>query len=280
MPKAYRCRLIAKHDEIVAALHFRFLLGAAAFDQQGRGADEEKIPADDATDNAAGQGQGNRLATPVGRRRVDGGKAIRLAKRKDTPFAETLYRSLQDAGVRVFRDRFEVLPGESLHDQVIEAIHQHDRLIVVLSDNGMASDWARQEIELAWYHKRDSLVPIRLCEIDRVQGWTEKYETLPDLAVLFPVLDFSAWREEGDYARTVSLLLRSLAGGLSSPHKDGICFETCSGQPCSVLRPRLPLPARSGLRRGTCWRTMRVSITLRDEAIAAAYASGATRLGT
>ncbi|MQM32369.1 MAG: hypothetical protein CRU78_18530 [Candidatus Accumulibacter phosphatis] len=59
----------------------------------------------------------------------------------------------------------------------------------------------------------DSLVPIRLCEIDRVQAWTEKYETLPDLAVLFPVLDFSAWREEGDYARTVSLPLRSLAGG-------------------------------------------------------------------
>lgn len=132
---------------------------------------------------------------------------------KDTPFAEKLYRSLQDAGVRVFWDRFDVLPGESLRDQVIEAIHQHDRLIVVLSDNGMASDWVRQEIELAWHHKRDSLVPIRLCAIEKVQAWTTKYETLPDLAGLFPILDFSAWRKKGDYARTVSLLLRSLAGG-------------------------------------------------------------------
>ncbi len=132
---------------------------------------------------------------------------------KDTSFAEKLYGSLQDAGVRVFWDRFDVLPGESLRDQVIEAIHEHDRLIVVLSENGMASDWVRQEIELAWYHKRDSLVPIRLCEIDKVRAWTAKYEKLPDLASLFPILDFSAWRDAGDYARTVSLLLRSLTGG-------------------------------------------------------------------
>lgn len=84
---------------------------------------------------------------------------------------------------------------------------------MVLSDNGMASDWVRQEIELAWYHKRDSLVPIRLCEIDKVRAWTAKHEKLPDLAGIFPVLDFSAWRNQSDYARTVRLLLRSLAGG-------------------------------------------------------------------
>ncbi|MFL6293032.1 MAG: toll/interleukin-1 receptor domain-containing protein [Thermoanaerobaculia bacterium] len=132
---------------------------------------------------------------------------------KDVSFAEKLYRSLEDAGVRVFWDRFDVLPGESLRDQIIEAIREHDRLIVVLSANGMASDWVRQEIELAWYHKRDSLVPIRLCEIDKVRAWTAKHEKLPDLARLFPVLDFSAWGNEREYAHAVALLLRSLAGG-------------------------------------------------------------------
>lgn len=132
---------------------------------------------------------------------------------KDAPFAEKVYRSLQDAGVRVFWDRFDVLPGESLRDQLIEAIRQHDRLIVVLSDSAMASDWVRQEIELAWYHKRDSLVPIRLCDIEPVRAWTARHKTLPDLAGYFPVLDFSGWRNEEDYTRTVSLLLRSLAGG-------------------------------------------------------------------
>jgi hypothetical protein len=131
----------------------------------------------------------------------------------DMPFAEKLYRSLEDADVRVFWDRFDVLPGESLRDQITEAIRQHDRLIVVLSANGMASDWVRQEIELAWYHKRGSLVPIRLCEIDKVRAWTARHEKLPDLAALFPILDFSKWRNKSEYGHAVSLLLRSLAGG-------------------------------------------------------------------
>lgn len=132
---------------------------------------------------------------------------------KDTPFAKNLYGSLEDAGVRVFWDQFDVLPGEPLREQIIEAIHQHDRLVVVLSANSMASDWVRQEIELAWYHKRDSLVPIRLCEIEEVRAWTAQHEKLPDLAGLFPILDFSAWRNKTKYAHAVSLLLRALAGG-------------------------------------------------------------------
>lgn len=132
---------------------------------------------------------------------------------KDASFAEKLYRSLEDAGVRVFWDRFDVLPGESLRGQIIEAIHEHDRLIVVLSDNGMASDWVYQEIELAWSHKRESLIPIRLCEIDKVRAWTSQHEKLPDLARLFLVLDFSAWSNEREYTHAVAQLLRSLAGG-------------------------------------------------------------------
>jgi uncharacterized protein YjbI with pentapeptide repeats len=132
---------------------------------------------------------------------------------KDTPFAEKLYGSLEDAGVRVFWDRFDVLPGESLRDQVTEAIYEHDRLIVVLSANSMRSEWVRQEIELARYHKPESLVPIRLCGIDKIRSWTAKHAELPDLAADFPILDFSAWRDDGEYARTVALLLRSLAGG-------------------------------------------------------------------
>src|SRR5680860_122632 len=132
---------------------------------------------------------------------------------KDRPFAEKIYGSLEGAGVRVFWDRFDVLPGESLRDQIIEAIHQHDRLVVVLSADGMASDWVRQEIELAWYHKRDALIPIRLCDIDEIRAWTATHAGLPDLAGLFPVLDFSAWRNQGEYAHAFSLLLRSLAGG-------------------------------------------------------------------
>jgi TIR domain-containing protein/uncharacterized protein DUF6882/pentapeptide repeat protein len=140
---------------------------------------------------------------------------------KDAAFAGALYESLEKAGVRVFWDRFDVLPGESLRGQIVEAIHEHDRLVVALSANSLASDWVRQEIELAWYHKRESLVPIRLCEIEEVRAWTAKHSDLPDLAGLFPILDFSAWRDKPQYEHAVSLLLRSLAGGADLQHAPG-----------------------------------------------------------
>jgi hypothetical protein len=46
-----------------------------------------------------------------------------------------------------------------------------------------------------------------------VKDWTAKHPDLPDLATLFPVLDFSGWEEEAVYAPALAMLLRSLAGG-------------------------------------------------------------------
>ncbi|MEJ0037872.1 MAG: toll/interleukin-1 receptor domain-containing protein [Gammaproteobacteria bacterium] len=132
---------------------------------------------------------------------------------KDLPFAKQLYNSLQHIGVRVFWDRFDLLPGETLRDQILEAIHEHDRLIVVLSAESMKSSWVREEIELAWGHKRESLMPIRLCDIALVKSWTANHPNLPDLADLYSVLDFSAWQTEAEYSSALEMLLRALAGG-------------------------------------------------------------------
>jgi uncharacterized protein YjbI with pentapeptide repeats len=103
---------------------------------------------------------------------------------KDKPFAEQLYQSLADAGVRVFWDYFDVLPGESLREQIVEAIREHDRLVVVLSPHAMASAWVGREVQLAWTHKRESLVPVRLCDIALVPAWTAAHPDLPELAAL------------------------------------------------------------------------------------------------
>ena len=132
---------------------------------------------------------------------------------QDRAFAGKLYHSLADAGVRIFWDRLDVLPGESLRDQIVEAIRDHDRVIVVLSAHAMASDWVREEVRLAWTHKPASLVPLRLCEIGAVKDWTSTHPDLPDLASHFPILDFSDWQQEAAYAHALALLLRSLAGG-------------------------------------------------------------------
>ncbi len=133
---------------------------------------------------------------------------------KDREFATELYGSLADAGVPVFWDHFDVIPGEYLDDQIVEVIREHDRLLVVLSAESMASEWVRREIELAWYHKRDSLLPVRLCPIEDVRRWTQKHKGLPDLVKLFPVLDFSEWQTRTEYNHAFSLLLKSFSGGV------------------------------------------------------------------
>jgi hypothetical protein len=133
---------------------------------------------------------------------------------KDRDFAEHVYASLIDAGVRVFWDRFDVVPGEYLETQIAEAIAEHDRLLVVLSADSLQSDWVKREIVLAWTQKRESLLPIRLCPIEDVKAWTRSDASLPDLAATFPVQDFSAWRDAAEYARAFKLLLRSFSGGV------------------------------------------------------------------
>lgn len=140
---------------------------------------------------------------------------------KDGEFAAQLYDSLAQAGVRVFWDHFDVIPGEYLKDQIAEAIREHDRLLVVISAQSMASEWVRREIELAWYRKRESLLPIRLCAIEDVRQWTEAHEGLPKLAELFPVLDFSGWRAREEYDHALSLLLKSFSGGADLRSNEG-----------------------------------------------------------
>lgn len=131
---------------------------------------------------------------------------------KDREFAEQAYSSLAEAGVRIFFDYFDVVPGEFLNDQIMEAIREHDRLLVILSDASMASAWVVREIELARYHKPESLVPVRLCPLEDVKRWTGKHKELPDLVEMFPILDFSGWRIRAEYEHALALLLKALSG--------------------------------------------------------------------
>jgi hypothetical protein len=133
---------------------------------------------------------------------------------KDGEFAAQLYSGLTHAGVRVFWDHFDVLPGEGLEAQIGEAIRESRRLLVVLSEQSMASAWVVREIELAWLHRRESLLPVRLVPIEDVRQWTAAREGLPDLANIFPIQDFSGWRDPSSYDHALSLVLRALAGGV------------------------------------------------------------------
>ncbi len=133
---------------------------------------------------------------------------------KDGDFAGRLYSSLTRAGVRVFWDVFDMMPGESLDAQILEAIRESKRLVVVLSEHSMASTWVAREIQHAWTHRHESLLPVRLCAIDDIKHWTASRKDLPDLANELAIEDFSGWRDPQLYNRAISRMLVTLAGGV------------------------------------------------------------------
>jgi hypothetical protein len=82
---------------------------------------------------------------------------------------------LRDAQIRVWFAPEDVKGGEKLHEQIEQAIQIHDRLLIVLSENSLQSEWVMTEIRRARKveikEKRRKLFLIRLVSFERIQGW-------------------------------------------------------------------------------------------------------------
>ena len=68
---------------------------------------------------------------------------------KDQEFAERLYADLQDKGVRCWFAPHDIKGGRKIHEQIDEAIRLHDRLLLILSEHSISSEWVKTEIAKA-----------------------------------------------------------------------------------------------------------------------------------
>jgi TIR domain-containing protein len=64
----------------------------------------------------------------------------------DQDFAARLYGDLQNKGVRCWFAPHDVRGGRKLHEQIDEAIRICDRLLLILSEHSMHSEWVKTEI--------------------------------------------------------------------------------------------------------------------------------------
>jgi hypothetical protein len=144
---------------------------------------------------------------------------------KDEEFAQRLHCRLRDKGLRVWYAPEEMKGGRKIHEQIYDAIHVHDKLLLVLSPQSMGSEWVATEIRRARSRevkeKRRVLFPIRLCEFAAIRDW-EKFDadTGKDMAAEireFFVPDFSDWKNHDAFETAFERLLRDLrnseAGG-------------------------------------------------------------------
>lgn len=137
---------------------------------------------------------------------------------KDEDFAKRLHSRLRDAKVRVWFAPEDIKGGEKLYDQIERAIQLHDRLLIVLSENSLQSEWVMTEIrkarEVERRENRRKLFPIRLVDYEVIRKWRcPDADGGKDLAVEvreYFIPDFSNWENHDSFESGFERLLKDL----------------------------------------------------------------------
>ena len=137
---------------------------------------------------------------------------------KDQEFADRLYADLQAKGVRCWFAPHDIQAGKKVHEQIDEAIKVYDKLLLILSDASMGSNWVKTEIANARakevQQKRQMLFPISIMPFDQIKKWKlfdadTGIDSAREIREYF-VPDFSNWKDHDTYAKAFDLLVRSL----------------------------------------------------------------------
>ncbi len=136
----------------------------------------------------------------------------------DQDFAERLHTDLQAKGVRCWFAPHDIHGGKKIHEQIDEAIRLHDRLLLILSEHSMSSEWVKTEIAKA--RKRETkegkrvLFPVRLVGLERLRDWecfdgdTGK-DSAREIREYF-IPDFSNWKDHDSYQAGLGRLVGDL----------------------------------------------------------------------
>ena len=147
----------------------------------------------------------------------------------DQKFVERLYTDLQNKGVRCWFAPHNMQSGKKIYEQINQAIHEYDKLLLVLSDNSMNSEWVKTEIANArqreMIENRRILFPIRLGDFERIKNWkcfdvdTGK-DSAREIREYF-IPDFSTWKTDHDtYQKTIDKLLQDLKAETKKEQKN------------------------------------------------------------
>jgi uncharacterized protein YjbI with pentapeptide repeats len=129
---------------------------------------------------------------------------------KDEAFAKRLYNDLQSEGVRCWFAPEDLKIGERFRVRIDESIRLYDKLLLVLSENSVASEWVEKEVETAFEKEREQgkivLFPVRLDDavLEIKSGWTA------DVRRSRHIGDFRDWKSHDSYRKAFERLMRDL----------------------------------------------------------------------
>ena len=137
---------------------------------------------------------------------------------KDETVAQRFYADIQNNGVRCWFAPHDMRSGKKLHEQIDEAIRVYDRLLLVLSEHSINSEWVRTEIAKARKRElrenRRMLFPVRLVDFETLRDWecfdadTGK-DSAREIREYF-IPDFSNWKDFDSYQKAFQRLLSDL----------------------------------------------------------------------
>jgi hypothetical protein len=142
----------------------------------------------------------------------------------DESFAKCLHSRLRDEHIRVWFAPEDIRGGDKIHEQIEHAIKIHDKLLIVLSENSLKSEWVMTEIRKARRaeirENRRKLFPIRLVNYEALQSWEcFDSDSGKDLAVEvreYYIPDFSNWQNKDFFEAEFSRLVRDMKSEESS----------------------------------------------------------------
>jgi len=137
---------------------------------------------------------------------------------KDEEFVTRLEKSLSNAGVKTWFAPRMMKGGMPIFEQISKAIHTHDRLLLVLSENSVNSNWVKTEILTTRDIERKTgkrmFFPIRLTSFDDLTNWVlfdgDSGSDLARYAREYFIPDFSNWKDKNSYDIAINKLILDL----------------------------------------------------------------------
>jgi uncharacterized protein YjbI with pentapeptide repeats len=128
---------------------------------------------------------------------------------KDDDFAKRIHADLQNSGVRCWFSPHDMPIGGKLLDEIDAAIRLRDKVLLILSDHSINSDWVEDEVTKAFEEERKRgqlvLFPIRLDDavMETNEAWAAKLRARL-------IGDFRGWKDHDVYKRSLDRVVRDL----------------------------------------------------------------------
>lgn len=135
---------------------------------------------------------------------------------QDEEFCKRLHSRMRADKLRVWYAPDDMKSGRKMHEQIDHAIRLHDKLLVVLSEHSINSNWVKTELKKARQREvmedKRVLFPIRLMPFEQIQEWKlfdadNGLDTAAEIREYF-IPDFTNWKDHDSFEEAYTRLMK------------------------------------------------------------------------